>query len=610
MTPRCRIAIAMAIVAAFALTTRARAAGKIVIAEAYGGGGSGNSAPFSTFINDFVVLLNTGDAPVDITGWSLQYQGATSTGSPSASNRTNFSSGIINPGQYFLVLEVASGSAVGTPPIPIPADVTGAIGLSNGAGKVFLVNNQTAITTAGSATAATITGNAAAVVDQLSYGTANLAEGGAAAPGASRFTGIFRKLGGYQDTDNNAADFVVGPASPFNSTMYSSWALGTSPVHSSPTVFNGNLFYGDDDGKVYGVKMATGQTLPGFPFDTRANGALPIASVLGRIAVRYVGGDYKLFFVASDTTAFCITMGGTYVWSTNRFIAGSITNNMTPAVMTTDDPDQGIGDYVFVGIGTGVPNSASIVKLRAETGATVRRSLPLGDDMRSTPSVSAGSIYVGVMGGAGGVLRLDPVSLTVQTQIAAGTGSIASPFVAGITGTPFAFPVAYVATMNGTVYAENAVNGQPIPNFPVTVEAGATLSSPFPWGGSLYVGSSTNKLYRVAADTGASTLLYDAGTVPTGGGTGVSGISLPGSITGGVAIDPPRGSGPGAVMFGSTNGFVYQVPLDVGSVPGTVRATCTGSQLNTAPAVDTTASTTTPGAIGCDDGRLYRFSRF
>lgn len=586
--------------------------GKIVIAEVYGGGGSGSSTPYAPYANDFLVLLNTGTDPVDISGWSIQYQGATSTGSIGSSNRTNITSGTINPGQYFLVLEGASGSAAGTPAVPVAGDVTGTIGFSNASGKVFLVNNQTAIVTTGTATAATVTTNAAAIIDQVSYGTVNLAEGGAAAPGITRVPAVFRKGAGYTDTDNNANDFVIGAASPLNSSVFALRAAAAAPVHSSPTVFGGNLYFGGDDGKVYGISVATNTALPGFPFDARANGASATSKILGRVALRMADGSLRLFFVTNDAYAFCLNTDGSKVWSTGPLVPDATALNTAPAVLETDDPaaENGVRDYVFIAAGNGSANSAALLKLRADNGLLVRQSLPLGSDAKSSPAAAPSGVYVGVSGNAFGAFRLDPVYLTVLAQIGAGTSTSSAPFVAGTTGSSFAFPVAYTGTDTGDLYAQNATNGTILDSFPLTLEAGASLSSPFYYAGNLYIGSSTNKLYKVTPGTATSALFYDAGTIPAGGGTGTSGLTTPGAITGGVAVDPPAGTGPGAIVFGSTNGFFYEIPLNVGAVPTTAKVFGPISALNTAAAVDTSVTGVPAVAIGADDGNVYRFSRF
>src|SRR5687767_2656670 len=45
----------------------------IVISQVYGGGGNAGGQ----FNNDFIELFNRGTAPIDITGWSVQYASAT-----------------------------------------------------------------------------------------------------------------------------------------------------------------------------------------------------------------------------------------------------------------------------------------------------------------------------------------------------------------------------------------------------------------------------------------------------------------------------------------------------------------------------------------------------
>ena len=42
---------------------------RVLINEVYGGGGNSGA----TFTNDFIELVNASPAPVDVTGWSVQY---------------------------------------------------------------------------------------------------------------------------------------------------------------------------------------------------------------------------------------------------------------------------------------------------------------------------------------------------------------------------------------------------------------------------------------------------------------------------------------------------------------------------------------------------------
>src|SRR4029078_8164130 len=82
----------------------------VVIRQIYGGDGN-SSAPWH---NDFIELFNRSGAPVDVTGWSVQYASATG-GTWQVSGPL---AGTIPPGGYFLVQE-AAGSGGGEP-LPAP----------------------------------------------------------------------------------------------------------------------------------------------------------------------------------------------------------------------------------------------------------------------------------------------------------------------------------------------------------------------------------------------------------------------------------------------------------------------------------------------------------
>jgi hypothetical protein len=180
-----------------------------VISEVYGGGG--NSGAYYT--NDFVELYNPTASAVTITGWSIQYQSATNTGS---TWQRTFISGTILPHRFYLVQE-AQGSA-GTGPLPAP-DAVGTIPLGSTGGKVALVSDT-----------ASISGPSGPhVVDFLGYGTANQFEGTSAAGPLSNTTSAERKAqagstaasmseggidslaGNGWDSGENHADFVIVP---------------------------------------------------------------------------------------------------------------------------------------------------------------------------------------------------------------------------------------------------------------------------------------------------------------------------------------------------------------------------------------------------------------
>ncbi|MGH9769211.1 MAG: lamin tail domain-containing protein [Blastocatellia bacterium] len=177
--------------------------GNVVISQIYGGGGNSGAL----FINDFIELFNRSQAPVNISGWSVQY--ASSTG---ASWQKVDLNGTLQPGQYYLI-QLASGGANGS---PLPAaDATGTISMAATTGKVALANNATLLNTS-----CPIGAN---VVDFVGYGgSANCFEGSGSTPAPASDKAAVRIGLGCADTNDNATNFRArepGPrntSSPFN----------------------------------------------------------------------------------------------------------------------------------------------------------------------------------------------------------------------------------------------------------------------------------------------------------------------------------------------------------------------------------------------------------
>jgi predicted extracellular nuclease len=182
-------------VAAFVARPAAAASADVVITEVYGGGGN-SGAPYT---NDFIELTNNSSAPVDVSGWSVQY--ASSTGTTWQVTKLT---GSIAPGAAYLVQEGA-GAGNGAP-MPTP-DVSGTIAMSASAGKVALVTTQTALA-CGSACHAD-----PSVRDYVGFGTAANDSETAPTPTLSNTTSAAR-IDPTKDTDNNGADFAVGNPSP------------------------------------------------------------------------------------------------------------------------------------------------------------------------------------------------------------------------------------------------------------------------------------------------------------------------------------------------------------------------------------------------------------
>jgi cysteine-rich repeat protein len=186
----------------------------VVISEVAVSGPAGAS-------DEFVELYNPTDQDIDITGWKLQYKSAANT--TSYSNSATLSpvapatSVKIKAHSYFLLAHSSYVRGAGEP----AADATYSQSLSGtGGGHVRIGPNLVANNLEDPNT-----------VDKLGYGTANQAEGNAPIPGspAASPTSYERKAGpdstaasmgsggadetkgNGQDTNNNAADFVIRP---------------------------------------------------------------------------------------------------------------------------------------------------------------------------------------------------------------------------------------------------------------------------------------------------------------------------------------------------------------------------------------------------------------
>lgn len=171
----------------------------IVVNEVYGGGGNGGS----NFKNDFIELYNNSNVPVNLTGWSVQYNSAGGTSNWQVTPLT----GTIPAKGYYLVQQAAGTGGVSNLPTP---DATGTISMAAGSGKVALVNNTTALT---GQNPLNVT-----IVDKVAYGTVTGGgfEGTGPAPAPSAVNSIQRTPIGF-DANNNSTDFTAGLPTPKNS---------------------------------------------------------------------------------------------------------------------------------------------------------------------------------------------------------------------------------------------------------------------------------------------------------------------------------------------------------------------------------------------------------
>lgn len=245
----------------------------VVISQVYGGNGG-------TYNQDFVELFNAGTAAVSIAGWSVQYASATGTGLFSG-NGVTVLSGILQPGQYYLVALSSGGGGAALP----AADATGSPNLSSSSGKVVLVNIGTGLACNGGSTPCSPS-QIASIVDLVGYGSANFFEGSATAPTLSTTTAAFRGSNGCVDTDRNSADFTAGTPSPRNRATPLSTCAANHPIVATCTAFNtvqaiagsSAISATDSDGIVNGASI-TGGAVTGITL-----GTLTPASANGGVA--------------------------------------------------------------------------------------------------------------------------------------------------------------------------------------------------------------------------------------------------------------------------------------------------------------------------------------
>ncbi|MBX7244707.1 MAG: lamin tail domain-containing protein [Candidatus Sumerlaeaceae bacterium] len=209
---RASLALTLVGVAAFAGAQKAN----VKISAAYGGGGG---ATANTYLKDYVELLNTGTSSADLTNTSIQYGSATGNYGSSASNIYAFPASTTIPAKSYLLIATGSvGTASPSLTMPTPDISTTNMNMSGTSGKVAFVDQAAALNTKPSLPNALI-------IDAVSWGAADNAEGGAATNGGAALVATqvnLRNNLGQTDTDNNNADFTVATASAGNAPRNSS----------------------------------------------------------------------------------------------------------------------------------------------------------------------------------------------------------------------------------------------------------------------------------------------------------------------------------------------------------------------------------------------------
>ncbi|AZQ71347.1 serine/threonine-protein kinase [Streptomyces luteoverticillatus] len=244
------------------------------------------------------------------------------------------------------------------------------------------------------------------------------------------------------------------------------WAFPTDDhVGSSPTVANGVVYVGSQDTKVYAVDAITGRQRWAFPTTASVYSSPVVAD-----GIVYVGSGVKLYAIEADT--------GKQRWASSLDgLAAS-----TPMV---------VGGIVYAG------TSFQLCAVDADTGKQ-RWAFPTSGGASSSAAVAGGVVYVA---GWEGKLYAVEADTGKQRWTFSTSGRVySSPTVAD--------GVVYVGGMDHKLYAVGADTGKPR----WTLSAGSEVSSsPTVADGVVYVGSTGGKLYAVKADTGELRWAFSAG---------------------------------------------------------------------------------------------------
>ncbi|HYE66436.1 MAG TPA: lamin tail domain-containing protein, partial [Pyrinomonadaceae bacterium] len=407
------------------LMPSAQAAGStdIVISQVYGGGGNSGA----TLRNDFIELFNRGTVAVDVTGWSVQYAAA----GGSSWQRTNLS-GIIQPGQYYLVQQAAGTG--GTVNLPTP-NASGSIAMSATSGKVALVTNQ-ALLSCG-ATAGNCFPNSA-IKDFVGYGSsANNFEGAGPTPTLSNTTAALRAFDGCTDTDDNATDFSAGTPNPRNTS---------SPVHicdgppalsiDDVVVVEGNS---GTSTAAFTVSLSSPAPFGGVTFD------IATADGTGASAATVADNDYVAHGLMGQTIAqggqtytFNVTINGdtidepdeTFFVNVSNVIGATVTKGQGQGTITNDDTVPPAADVVISQVYGGGGNA----------GATLRNDfIELFNQGTTTANITGWSVQYNSATGSGnwqvtllsGSIPPGGYYLVQQAQGAGGTTNLPTPNATG-----------------------------------------------------------------------------------------------------------------------------------------------------------------------------------
>lgn len=416
------------------LAVAGSAQAQVVISQIYANGGSSGA----TYNKKYVELFNKSASQQDVSGWSVQYGSASSTGNWSG-KYTIPSSTKIDPGKYLLIQ--FNGNAANGAALPyFDLDGAGTVAASGSSGKLALVSNGTTLSGACPTTG---------VVDFVGYGTsANCSEPESSpatannAPAPALTKALLRAGNGCTDTDSNVSDFTADTPNPrYSGTAANACGGGGNPSGTG----SANPASVPNDG-------ATTTTLS--VAATPGTGATSIASV--NVDLSPIGGGTSVAMTDSGDHANFSLTGVTVSSATSpgsKTLAATVTDDISHTgtvniALTVTQVPTTVTIMQIQGHGSASPLNSQIVTTSGiVTAINPGKGFFLQDtgDFTANPDLTASrGIYVFGSVSAGLVAVGDAVTVTATVQEYSGSTELSSVTINNIASHGNALPPAYV----------------------------------------------------------------------------------------------------------------------------------------------------------------------
>ena len=429
----------------------------------------------------------------------------------------------IGAGKYFLISLAGGSTGVALTP-DFSASTT--INLSGTAGKVALVNTNTALTGSTGSTAC----GSPTVVDVVGYGsTATCYEGTGPAPGSgvTSAQAIFRKLAGCTQTTVNSADFEVLTVNPRNSSSPANTTCGggSPSLSAAPGSFTVAAVFGSNSGEY--TYSLSGSSLSAGPIAVTPSGGIQISLTTGgpyttgTLNVPYTAptlSSTPVYFIIDNTAAAGAFSGAITDVGGSTSVTVNVTGSIIaaePTVQASNINVSNISDNGFDVNWTNGDGASRIVVVKAVTVTTVNPA----DGTLYTVASATGTEMVQFVGTGGG-----PITVT---GLSAGTNySVRVYEYNEITGTPGTANYDTATAVNNPVTALTTGLGQNI-----SISNFTAISVPLYMGSNVVSGNNNARIpvlfFAKVSGLAASTLYRyyaqgalssDVGTANTAGG--------------------------------------------------------------------------------------------